>query len=417
MVRSNSQGVDRQLDQPNFQEAAYLGDLWIACHEATDDPVEEDHRAAWALVSGAITNESVDAIFVINIAQGLCHHPLRTKVRRFTPWETDVTHRRYVDSGIPKSQDTGAFCLADVETTAKEFSDYVERYAFSGLTEAFEGSDSIVRDVFSMIARHYYSLPDDDHDATWNTRKSPGQKEFLQKLVYLWFAIRLGSGSAWLDGEERLGIGPGSGDGHPLPGRVSVPRLVVAQFDSIRCERFYKPYTQDVLRRLEALLGSHHKESWFTVFLATFLLLHLTSDSSADRHRHSKQNQEVNPRETRYGALNHPLTAWVEEVHQSAAMLLAHWHYFKRCDLTMLDQDDVDDGKPLAFLEPYQSEFVKDMASRMKARLPFIPTTPAQGCWEHELFWVSKMFTSKPGKRGWSAPEIFTRANPSVGRD
>ncbi|KAL2268902.1 hypothetical protein VTJ83DRAFT_3748 [Remersonia thermophila] len=358
-----------------------------------------------------------DAVFVIDIAQGLCSHPLRVKVRRFTPWETDVTCRRYVHGGVARSQDVGAFCLADIETTAKEFGEYVERYAFSGLVEAFRGSDSIVQDVFSMIAKHYSSLPDDTQDVAWGAKRSPGQKEFLQKLVHLWFAIRHGSGSAWIAGEERLGIEPGSGDGHPLVGQVSVPRLVVAQFDSIRCERFYKPYAQDVLRRLEALLPSHHKESWFTVFLATFLLLHLTSNTSADRYRHSQQNQQVNPRETRYGALNHPLTGWMEEIHQSAAMLLAHWHYFSRCDLAAIDQPDSEDGRPLMFLEPHQREFVKNIASRMKARLPFIPATPAQGCWEHELFWVSRMFTSKSGKRGWSAPETFTRAKPSVGCD
>lgn len=52
-----------------------------------------------------------------------------------------------------------------------------------------------------------------------------------------------------------------------------------------------------------------------------------------------------------------------------------------------------------------------------------IPSTPAEGCWEHELFWVSKMFVSEssrtPDGKGsyWTPPETFTREKPSVGRE
>lgn len=38
-----------------------------------------------------------------------------------------------------------------------------------------------------------------------------------------------------------------------------------------------------------------------------------------------------------------------------------------------------------------------------------IPTNPAEGCWEHELFWVSKMFFSEPTGGLWTPPETFVR--------
>lgn len=78
--------------------------------------------------------------------------------------------------------------------------------------------------------------------------------------------------------------------------RVSVPRMVVAQFDSIRCQRIYKKFFPEVLRSLDIFLSSCNREAWFTVFLATFLLLHQAADTSRDRYRHSKDNGEVNPR-------------------------------------------------------------------------------------------------------------------------
>jgi hypothetical protein len=100
-----------------------------------------------------------------------------------------------------------------------------------------------------------------------------------------------GTDSAWLCGRENLGLSPGSGRNHPLRGRISVPRMVVAQFDSIRCERIYKKLVPEVLRSLDALLTSNNKKAWFTVFLATFLLLHQVAWTSRDRRRYTAQNR------------------------------------------------------------------------------------------------------------------------------
>lgn len=161
--------------------------------------------------------------------------------------------------------------------------------------------------------------------------------------------------------------------------------MVVAQFDSIRCERIYKKLVPEVLRSLDAFLTSNNKKAWFTVFLATFLLLHQVAWTSRDRRRYTAQNwvdkrpvrlgfredlissQLTLAQDTRYGSLVDPLTSWVEEVHHGAVMLLAHWQYFKRCDLMTFNWATTE-GSALSCLEPYQVEFVKDIASRIKAK-------------------------------------------------
>src|SRR4051812_17982923 len=80
----------------------------------------------------------------------------------------------------------------------------------------------------------------------------------------------------------------------PSPGldetlRLSVPRMVVAQFDSIRHERIYKEYCPKVLKTYEAHLTSGNKETWFTLYLVTFLFLTLVGSASRDRLRHARQ--------------------------------------------------------------------------------------------------------------------------------
>ncbi|KAL2261678.1 hypothetical protein VTK26DRAFT_3640 [Humicola hyalothermophila] len=362
------------------------------------------------------------AIYDVEVAQGLCRNPVRLRVRRFRPRTTDVLNRKYVDNGLPKEQLIEPFCLADTEMAAKDFENYVDRNAIEGLTEAVKHSDDIVQQVFGMIAR--YCTPLNEPDTAENAAAGPGkgktksadQRDFLLKVVQLWFAIRHGSDSAWLCGKELLGMNPSSDPSSPLSGRVSVPRMIVAQFDSIRHERIYKKLAPKVLRTLEGFLGSSNKDAWFTVFLATFLILHQAACTSRDRLRYAEQNGEGKPRDTRYGAIDHPLTHFVEEVHHGAVTLLAYWQYFKRCDLMSIDWDDID-NPALMFLEPYQVRFMKQIVDRMKEKLDSIPRTPSEGCWEHELFWVSKMFVSEPAQKpGWTPPETFTKAKPSVGR-
>ncbi|GAB1314809.1 Zn(2)-C6 fungal-type domain-containing protein [Madurella fahalii] len=362
-----------------------------------------------------------DRVYDILIDQGLCANPVRLRVRRFVPREGDVLCRRYVDNGVPKEQYIPPFCLADSEKTARQFKEYIYRNALAGLAEAVKTSDDIVKDIFAMIAKHCSSLPDpvkaEGAESRKEAKKNPDQKEFLEKTVTLWFATRHGTGSAWLCGEELLGMSPHSEPNAPLPGRVSVPRMIVAQFDSIRHERIYKKLAPWVFRTLETFLTSCNKEAWFTVFLATFLLLHQTACTCADRYRYTQQNAKKGGADTRYGDLNHPLTHFVEEVQHGAVMLLAHWQYFKRCDLMNFNWDDVADSA-LMFLEPYQLQFVKNIVSRVKRKFDSIPKIPAEGCWEHELFWISQMFVSQPSRTAdWTPPETFSQAKPSVGRE
>ena len=80
----------------------------------------------------------------------------------------------------------------------------------------------------------------------------------------------------------------------PYPGldeswRLSVPRMIVAQFDSIRHERIYKQYCPKVLKTYESHLTSGNRETWFTLYLVTFLFLTLVGTASRDRLRHARQ--------------------------------------------------------------------------------------------------------------------------------
>lgn len=138
--------------------------------------------------------------------------------------------------------------------------------------------------------------------------------------------------------------------------------------------------------------------------------------------------------ETRYGPVDHPTTCFVEELQNSGVVLLLYWTYFKRADLMKVDWDN---PKRSPLVAPYQVEFMKwtvqeleksrgcnsvspsrcQTSADSRASGDGIPQAPLDGCWENNLFWISRMFMSAPsGGNAWSPPERFDRCKPSVGR-
>ncbi|KAK3328038.1 hypothetical protein B0T19DRAFT_181411 [Cercophora scortea] len=361
-------------------------------------------------------------IHTIEMTQGLCKTPVTLRVRRFRQAPGDILHRKYIDRlGRSREQQLAPFCLADIEGTAREFKQYLEENALSGLAEAAKGSDEIVRGTFSMIARQCCSAADVDLQPESNrnpngAKTGQQRKEFLIKTVILWFAIRHGTGSSWICGPDTLGMKPVFDPYYPLHGRVSIPRMIIAQFDSIRHERIFKNNTTKLLKTFESWFKSSDMSAWFTLYMATFLFLHQVSCTSFDRYRWVKQNSGGAPQETRYGPINSPLTKFVEDVQRGAVTLLIYWRYYYRCDLMSIKWKDTS-NTPLKYLTSEQLHYLRVTTEHVKRSMRKIPTTPERGCWEHELFWVSRMFEAPPTQGTWAPPMTFSTTTPSIGRD
>ncbi len=104
-------------------------------------------------------------------------------------------------------------------------------------------------------------------------------------------AIRHTVGSSFLCGDDKLGMEPHFSDqSYPLWSRVSTPRMIIAQADSILASEIISPLRKKVLRLLEGMIKANKPKHWSTIYLAVFLLLHNVSVISADRRRHGKDN-------------------------------------------------------------------------------------------------------------------------------
>lgn len=78
-------------------------------------------------------------------------------------------------------------------------------------------------------------------------------------------------------------------ESYPLFGKVSVPRMILAQFDSINTHLLHK-YGKKVLSELEGFMSRGSTTMWYTVYLCLFILLREASWLSEDRYRHARNN-------------------------------------------------------------------------------------------------------------------------------
>ena len=100
------------------------------------------------------------------------------------------------------------------------------------------------------------------------------------------------TGSAFLDnteGKDVLDMKPTTDEDAPCYGKISVPRMITAQIDSINAKYITKKLSKLVLAQLETFYRGNNPGLWLTLFLSTFIFLHEVGHSTRDRWRHARQ--------------------------------------------------------------------------------------------------------------------------------
>jgi len=96
-------------------------------------------------------------------------------------------------------------------------------------------------------------------------------------------------GSAWISGEDTLGMAPVDDIGYPLRGRVSLPRMITAQFDQIN-SLIMIDLQRSIVDYIQRLVRSTETQDWQVFFVTAAVLCDLVSRMRTDRARHAKDN-------------------------------------------------------------------------------------------------------------------------------
>ncbi|KAI8713511.1 Zn(2)-C6 fungal-type domain-containing protein [Fusarium sp. LHS14.1] len=389
----------------------------------------------WKGIQMRDVTDRVDNVpVVIKVSQGLCRKPLVMRVVRFKPRPGDVTCRFWVEwlfgKEVFRKKELAPYCLYDIVSAAEA----IERYTVENAVPAFiytlqkiqkiADKDQEVDSIYKtdlMALKHYQSLIEKSN----KTREEEDIREagIMHNLFVLWCAIRHTTGSFYIEGEEKLGMLPELEDtSYPLHGMVSVPRMIVAQFDTLNYVWVLERFRNKLVRDIDWLLLQKDRRWWFTLYLIVFILLRESSLMSLDRYRHAREN---------FGCkLRYSIPEFVENLHMSCNNILTHWHYRNKhpwptspdpesregtflSHLTdqqyMLIQQTLQDPEilnQLAIWERYKNE-----NGRMdKVKRPHYPNhveyTGKQDKfdWDHPYYWVSQLF-----EPDWRAHPTYQR--------
>ncbi|KAF4415766.1 hypothetical protein FACUT_13166 [Fusarium acutatum] len=286
----------------------------------------------WTGIEMRDIGDRLDTVAVtIEVSQNLCGKPLRMNVVRFRPIDGDVTARYWTDGLLGKEtfkkKELANYCLENIYDTAESVRQYTIDNALPAFyhtiqeeSESEAGEGSIIRTYLTAMAR-YLDLHNEHKSSGRLSRDDEKELEIFGNLFILWCAIQHTVGSLYIEGNETLGMLPETEDkSYPLYGKVSVPRMVVAQFDTLNYNEVLERYKEKLLRDIDWLFSQDKNRWWFTIYLVVFILLREASRMTADRYRHARAN---------YGSsLRYSIPDFVEGLHVSCNNILIHWHYY-----------------------------------------------------------------------------------------
>ncbi|KAF5631754.1 hypothetical protein F52700_6676 [Fusarium sp. NRRL 52700] len=383
----------------------------------------------WEGIEMRDIGDRLDTVAVtIEVSQNLCDKPIRMKVVRFRPIDGDVTARYWTDGHLGKEtfkkKELANYCLENIYDTAESVRQYTIDNALPAFyhtiqeeSESEAGQGSIIRTYLTAMAR-YLDLHNEHKTHGRLSQDDAKELEIFGNLFILWCAIQHTVGSLYIQGNETLGMLPETEDkSYPLYGKVSVPRMVVAQFDTLNYNEILERYKEKLLRDIDWLFSQDKNRWWFTTYLVVFMLLREASRMTADRYRHARANYGSN--------LRYSIPDFVEGLHVSCNNILIHWHYYNYDQWPTTRSSGLANGAArndhFENLAPKDRHLVKQnlkdpavkkhllvwkQYKRDNGKVPKITLQhDARSVryageqdkydWDHPLYWVSQMFEEK----------------------
>ncbi|KAF7563603.1 hypothetical protein G7046_g507 [Stylonectria norvegica] len=382
---------------------------------------------------GARDRVNKDDIRTIEVSEGTYSQPLFFRVVKFTPRPGDVTWRNWTEylkgRERKRRKELASYCFHDVQETGDMLERYTRENAIKAMQEhidgkatrepGYEASHGVIERTYQMAIDHWRTLRPQPQAGVEITEEQIREAEVMESLFTLWLAIQHTTRSSYISGGDNLGMTPEMKDpSYPLLGKISVPRMIIAQFDNINVRRILNKYREKVMQGLEHLIVRSSRRPWLTIYLVNFILLREASWISQDRYRHAREN---------YGKqIRYSIPGFVEELQDGCNNILAHWHYYnweawpdpespydrhkthlrhlppEQYALIMETMTDPEVARQLSVWERYKQENgALDGANGMESEYKGQQT---KYDWDHPYYWISQLFETD-----WFAHPTYQR--------
>ena len=233
----------------------------------------------WRHARKDIKHWASDEVKTIDISEGFSDSFMRLHVREFEPKEGDKLERSWVHEGTKKSVPIPPFALVQLEDASEAYGVHMQSSFHGALNEVLGLSPTLLRRTY-LFAGHLRQ----------NAELDPEAKKLLDITFDLWMVVRLSTRSAWIVGEETLGMTPDLLDTSPDPGRIPLPPVLGAQLDSVLIYDKQEGIRRELLRRLDKAFRRYKHENWLVTYLVSFTLLHNAALITAHDARYARKH-------------------------------------------------------------------------------------------------------------------------------
>ncbi|PVH77121.1 hypothetical protein DL98DRAFT_591519 [Cadophora sp. DSE1049] len=298
------------------------------------------------------------------------------RVRRIVPQAGDSLQRTWLSrsSGERQFHPCAAYAIDNLHDAAidmreafrKDILEYIEYY--------IDHEDRLLRSTYEMAHNHS------------QVAKTQRERSLLQNVLLLWVAVRYDSKPSRICGADTLDMAPQTIDSERHDyGHFPVPPVISAQLSLLTTAALINPLHKDIRRDLTWLFESkqRRKESWFTIYLTTFLLLH---NYALITKYYEKKARNLRLH-TKYAAM-----AVLESLHGGANILLAHFHYCTPGSLPFAKgwHSEVDVAN--CGVEEDQIEFLKQTSAELKAKASAMDEIKGGFHFENDYYFLAQLF-------------------------
>jgi len=372
------------------------------------------------LVDIPSTGWASSEVRTITVSPNHVHAPLSFRVRQYIPVEGDLLEEVWMEKAqdrrgevieVERRMPVPRWAVLNMSEVAKDMAGYIEHgvatfITGSVATGAYSDESSSGRSIHGTLgggsagAGGFDGKGANGDALLWETymmafrhmgcAKTEEERSLLVYAFRLWVTCRLCSNPVHICGEETLGGRAVYSNGVSLhEGKVPMPLLMTAQFECINYTTFLRPWSRQVLRRLNELVLAKKREYWFTIYLTLFVLLHSCSMMTRRDEEFARQfgvrDKYANPESIRAH-------------HAGVQTMLAHFHFINK-GVIPFSLPHTARGKhelaKAANLTEEQLEFVRRTSlmvapgTERAARMRYVREMDLAG---DDLYWVSMLY-------------------------
>lgn len=201
---------------------------------------------------------------IIRISEGFSQKGIEFRVRQFVPLKEDKLERTWNFKGRKVAVKVPPYALIDMNEGKEAYKKYIKEVIGDAFRTVLGSSGDILYKTYRQTCL-----------MTRDRSQSTEILELIGWTLRLWMSIRLSTRSAFIVGQERLGMADDILDEtSPNPGQIPIPPVFGAQLDVILIHHIQAELRRELLERLQRIILKNKHENWLVIYLVIFVLLH-----------------------------------------------------------------------------------------------------------------------------------------------